>query len=501
MEQYPLLAMRNISKSFPGVKALDNLNFDLRSGEVHGILGENGAGKSTLIKVLGGIYHPEQGEILINGQKVTIQSVMAAKAQGISIIHQELMLVPHMTVAENIYLTREPKTHSGRIDKAKMNADAQSILDGLGTQIRADTLVGRLSIAQQQQVEIAKALSMNAKILVMDEPTSSLTESEVGVLFQIMRRLRQQGVGIIYISHRMAELFEITDRITVIRDGRFIGTRVTSETDADSLIAMMVGAKLESYYTFTKRTFGEVALEVRNIRRQGVLNDVSFSVREGEVLGFGGIVGAGRSELMRSILGLDPMDGGEIYIGGKRLEKPSPRAAQRMGLVLVPENRKLEGLVLNNSVEFNATLAVLDEFISPKGLSKHKRKAIVDHYVDVLSIKTSSNDKLVCQLSGGNQQKVVIAKWLAAKPKVLILDEPTRGIDVGAKADIYKIIDSLAQQGIAIIIISSELNEVINICDHVAVMFAGRINKILDKSEATQETILKYATGSVDENA
>lgn len=301
MEQYPLLAMRNISKSFPGVKALDNLNFDLRSGEVHGILGENGAGKSTLIKVLGGIYHPEQGEILINGQKVTIQSVMAAKAQGISIIHQELMLVPHMTVAENIYLTREPKTHSGRIDKAKMNADAQSILDGLGTQIRADTLVGRLSIAQQQQVEIAKALSMNAKILVMDEPTSSLTESEVGVLFQIMRRLRQQGVGIIYISHRMAELFEITDRITVIRDGRFIGTRVTSETDADSLIAMMVGAKLESYYTFTKRTFGEVALEVRNIRRQGVLNDVSFSVREGEVLGFGGIVGAGRSELMRSM--------------------------------------------------------------------------------------------------------------------------------------------------------------------------------------------------------
>ena len=501
MEQYPLLAMRNISKSFPGVKALDNLNFDLRSGEVHGILGENGAGKSTLIKVLGGIYHPEQGEILINGQKVTIQSVMAAKAQGISIIHQELMLVPHMTVAENIYLTREPKTHSGRIDKAKMNADAQSILDGLGTQIRADTLVGRLSIAQQQQVEIAKALSMNAKILVMDEPTSSLTESEVGVLFQIMRRLRQQGVGIIYISHRMAELFEITDRITVIRDGRFIGTRVTSETDADSLIAMMVGAKLESFYTFTKRTFGEVALEVKNIRRKGVLNDVSFSVREGEVLGFGGIVGAGRSELMRSILGLDPMDGGEIYIGGKRLEKPSPRAAQRMGLVLVPENRKLEGLVLNNSVEFNATLAVLDEFISPKGLSKQKRKAIVDRYVDMLSIKTSSNDKLVCQLSGGNQQKVVIAKWLAAKPKVLILDEPTRGIDVGAKADIYKIIDRLAQQGIAIIIISSELNEVINICDHVAVMFAGRINKILDKSEATQETILKYATGSVDENA
>ena len=501
MEQYPLLAMRNISKSFPGVKALDNLNFDLRSGEVHGILGENGAGKSTLIKVLGGIYHPEQGEILINGQKVSIQSVMAAKAQGISIIHQELMLVPHMTVAENIYLTREPKTHSGRIDKAKMNADAQTILDGLGTQIRADTLVGRLSIAQQQQVEIAKALSMNAKILVMDEPTSSLTESEVGVLFQIMRRLRQQGVGIIYISHRMAELFEITDRITVIRDGRFIGTCVTSETDADSLIAMMVGAKLESFYTFTKRTFGEVALEVKNIRRKGVLNDVSFSVREGEVLGFGGIVGAGRSELMRSILGLDPLDGGEIYVGGKRLEKPSPRTAQRMGLVLVPENRKLEGLVLNNSVEFNATLAVLDEFISPKGLSKQKRKAIVDRYVDMLSIKTSSNDKLVCQLSGGNQQKVVIGKWLAAKPKVLILDEPTRGIDVGAKADIYKIIDRLAQQGIAIIIISSELNEVINICDHVAVMFAGRINKILDKSEATQETILKYATGSVDENA
>ena len=264
---------------------------------------------------------------------------------------------------------------------------------------------------------------------------------------------------------------------------------------------MMVGAKLESFYTFTERTFGAVALDVRNVSRKGVLHDVSFTVREGEVLGFGGIVGAGRSELMRSILGIDPMDAGEVYVCGKRLTAPSPRAAQKMGLVLVPENRKLEGLVLNNSVEFNATLAVLDRFISKTGLSKKRRGGIVQRYVDMLSIKTSSADKLVCQLSGGNQQKVVIAKWLAADPKVLILDEPTRGIDVGAKADIYKIIDKLAQQGIAVIVISSELNEIINICDHVAVMFGGRINKILDKSQATQETILKYATGSVDEDA
>ncbi len=501
MAEYPLLAMRGISKSFPGVKALDNLNFELRSGEVHGILGENGAGKSTLIKVLGGIYHPEQGEILIDGEPARIQNVTAAKAHGISIIHQELMLVPHMTVAENIYLTREPKTRSGRINHVKMTGDAQAVLDSLGTQISADSLVGRLSIAQQQQVEIAKALSMNARILVMDEPTSSLTETEVAVLFGIMKRLREQGVGMIYISHRMGELFEITDRITVIRDGRFIGTCVTGETDADTLISMMVGTKLEAFYTFSQRSFGDVALEARHISRKDVLHDVSFSVRQGEVLGFGGIIGAGRSELMRAILGIDPMDAGEIYVCGQRLEKPTPRSAQRMGLVLVPENRKLEGLVLNNSVEFNATLAVLDAFISPAGLSKRKRRAIVERYVDALSIRTSSADKLACQLSGGNQQKVVIAKWLAARPKVLILDEPTRGIDVGAKADIYKIIDQLAQQGIAIIIISSELNEIINICDHIAVMFGGRIRGIVDKSEATQETILKYATGSEVENA
>ncbi|MDY3817091.1 MAG: sugar ABC transporter ATP-binding protein [Candidatus Limiplasma sp.] len=501
MSEHPLLVMRGICKSFPGVKALDDLNFDLRSGEVHGILGENGAGKSTLIKVLGGIYRPEAGEILINGEKAHIHNVMSAKAYGISIIHQELMLVPHMTVAENVYLTREPKTRSGRIDKAKMNADTQAILDGLGTPIQATTMVSRLSIAQQQQVEIAKALSMNAKILVMDEPTSSLTEAEVEILFGIMNRLRRQGVGMIYISHRMAELYTITDRITVIRDGRFIGTCDTQTTDADTLISMMVGSKLESYYTFTRRQFGDVALDVRHVCRKGVLNDVSFQVRQGEVLGFGGIVGAGRSELMRSILGIDPMDSGEVYVCGQKMEKPSPRAAQSMGLVMVPENRKIEGLVLNNSVEFNATLAVLNDFISARGLSRKKSRDIVNRYVDMLSIKTSSLDKLVCQLSGGNQQKVVIAKWLAASPKVLILDEPTRGIDVGAKADIYKIIDMLAQQGIAIVIISSELNEIMNICDHIAVMFGGKINKVLEKDEATQELILKYATGGGENHA
>lgn len=499
MSEHPLLAMCNISKSFPGVKALDSLNFDLKSGEVHGILGENGAGKSTLIKVLGGIYRPEQGDILINGQKVQIGGVLDARACGIAIIHQELMLIPHMTVAQNVYLTREPKNRFGRIDSAQMNRDTQSILDILGSSIRADTLAGRLSIAQQQQVEIAKALSLNARILVMDEPTSSLTEAEVQHLFEIMNRLRSQGVGIIYISHRMAELFQITDRITVIRDGKFIGTCQTKETDPDTLISMMVGAKLESFYTFHERPYGKTVLEVRDISRKGVLDHVSFSLKEGEILGFGGIVGAGRSELMRSILGIDRMDSGEIYICGEKLEKPSPRAAERMGLVLVPENRKLEGLILNNSVKFNATLAVLKEFISRFGLNAKKQKEIVKEYVDMLSIKTSSQDKAVGQLSGGNQQKVVIAKWLAAHPKVLILDEPTRGIDVGAKADIYKIIDMLAQQGIGIIIISSELNEIMNICDHIAVMFNGKIEKVLERSEATQEKILKYATGGMEE--
>lgn len=498
MSEYPLLAMRGITKSFPGIKALDNLSFELKKGEVHGILGENGAGKSTLIKVLGGIYHPEQGEIFIEGQKAQIGGVMDAKKQGISIIHQELMLIPHMTVAKNIYLTREPKNRFGRIDTGKMNQDAQRVLDSLGSTIRADMLAGRLSIAQQQQVEIAKALSLNAKILVMDEPTSSLTETEVNFLFQIMRRLRDQGVGMIYISHRMAELFEITDRITVIRDGKFVGTCDTKETDADTLISMMVGTKLEAFYTFSQRAYGKTVLEVKNIVRKGVLNNVSFSLREGEILGFGGIVGAGRSELMRSILGIDPMDSGEVYVSGERMMRPSPRNAERMGLVMVPENRKLEGLILNNSVRFNSTLAVLKEFISLLGLKKKKQQAIVERYVDMLSIKTSSLDKIVGQLSGGNQQKVVIAKWLAAHPKVLILDEPTRGIDVGAKADIYKIIDMLAHQGIGIIVISSELNEIINICDRIAVMYGGKISKTLERGDVTQETILKYATGGTD---
>lgn len=496
--EHPLLVMRNISKSFPGVRALDHLNFDLKSGEVHGILGENGAGKSTLIKVLGGIYHPEEGEILIDGKTAHITNVVEAKANGISIIHQELMLIPHMTVAENIFLTREPKTKYGRIDVRRMRADAQALLEMLGTTIDAGAKVSTLSIAQQQQVEIAKALSLNARILVMDEPTSSLTEAEVSVLFSTIRRLRDQGVGIIYISHRMAELYEITNRITVIRDGKFIGTCVTAQTDIDTLISMMVGTKLESYYTFNERQYGDVILDVRHIKRKNVLNDVSFTLREGEILGFGGIVGAGRSELMRSILGIDPMDSGEVYICGKKLEKLSPRNAEKARLVLVPENRKLEGLILNNSVAFNSTLAVLTEFISRFGLNKKKQRAIVEKYVDMLSIKTSSYDKNVGKLSGGNQQKVVIAKWLAANPRVLILDEPTRGIDVGAKADIYRIIDMLAQQGIGIIVISSELNEIINICDHIAVMYGGRINRILSRAEATQETILKYATGSVE---
>ena len=493
-----LLVMRDISKTFPGVKALDRLNFDLKAGEVHGILGENGAGKSTLIKVLGGIYSADSGEIFINGQQVRINSVMDAKHNGISIIHQELMLIPHMTVAENIFLTREPKI-GGRIDKQKMNRDAQAILESLNTNIRPETVVSRLSIAQQQLVEIAKALTLNAKILVMDEPTSSLTETEVEVLFRTIRQLRSQNVGIIYISHRMAELFTITDRITVIRDGRFIGTEVTKETDVDTLISMMVGIKLDSYYTFTKRDYGDVVLDVRHIKRKNVLNDVSFTLRAGEILGFGGIVGAGRSELMRAIIGIDPMDEGEVYVCGSKMTKRSPKLAKEMGLVLVPENRKLEGLVLNNTVEFNSTLAVLNDFIGKLFLNKKKQHDIVDRFVKLLSIKTSSYDKTVAKLSGGNQQKVVIAKWLATKPKVLIMDEPTRGIDVGAKADIYKIIDMLAQQGIGIIVISSELNEIINICDHIAVMYAGRINKVLDRSEATQENILKYATGSIDE--
>lgn len=488
-----LLRMEKISKIFPGVKALDKVDLELDPGEVLGILGENGAGKSTLMNVLGGIYRPDGGKIYIDGEEVAFSGVLDSQKRGVSFIHQELALEPHLTVSENIFLGRERK-NGFLVSRKRMNEEAKKYLKFVGLDIDPANNVSRLSMGQQQMVEIAKALSLNAQIIVMDEPTSSLSENEVKTLFETIHTLKGHNVGILYISHKMSEIFDITDRVMVMRDGCCIAAKKTKETNADELIYMMVGRKLESYYVRTFNKPGSTALEVKNMTGNAFRN-ASFSVKRGEVLGFYGLIGAGRSELMQAVVGFDPHSEGEVWVGGKKVEKTDPIISQKMGMVLVPESRKTQGLFLNNTVGFNMTIAVLDEFIKNLRVNRKKEKAIIEKGVRDLKIKTPSAQQLVCNLSGGNQQKVVLAKWLATAPEVLILDEPTKGIDVGAKAEIYTIMNELAKMGIAIVMVSSELNEIINMCDRLAVMREGRITGMLDRKEFAQEAILKYAIG------
>lgn len=490
-EQY-LLEMKGICKSFPGVKALENVSLQLRSGEVHALLGENGAGKSTLIKVLGGIYHAEEGEILIDGQKVTIDGVVAARHAGISIVHQELVMVPDMTVAENIFLGREPGTKLN-VNHRQMVKEAQKLLDAYDMHINAGTLVGRLTIAQQQMVEIVKAISFNARILVLDEPTSSISDKEVGFLFNTMRNLTKAGVGIIYISHKMSELAEICDRVTVMRDGQTVGTKVVKETTTDDLIALMVGRELTSYYTRDFLEPGEVILKCEHISDGKMAQDASFELRKGEIIGFAGLVGAGRSETMKAIFGLTPNAAGEVYVKGKKAKIKSPVDALKYGIALVPENRKEEGLYKVQSVRFNTTIEVLKSFIRHLHVDSKKEEAITQKYIDMMATKTPSQEQIIGNLSGGNQQKVMIGRWLATDPEILILDEPTRGVDVGAKAEIYAIMNELVKQGMSIIMISSELPEIINMSDRIYVMNEGRVTGCLDHDSATQENIMMLA--------
>lgn len=487
-----LLKMKNISKSFPGVKALDKVNLELRAGEVHALLGENGAGKSTLIKVLGGIYSLDEGEIEIEGKKVSIESVHDASRNNISIIHQELVLVPYMTVAENIYLGRE----SGKgftVNISKMEKDAQKILDDLGMDIDARELVMNLPIAKQQMVEITKAVSVNAKILVMDEPTSSISDREVENLFNIMRDLTNKGVGIIYISHKMSELEEICDRVTVMRDGEYVGTKVVKETNKDELIAMMVGRTLTNYYVRDFLPTDEVILKVENLKDGDKVKEVSFELRKGEIIGFAGLVGAGRSEAMQAIFGLSKDASGEIYIEGKKVSIKEPKDAIKYGLALVPESRKEQGLYLLQDIKYNTTIEVLDDFIKNLNVDSKKEVEITQKYIDMMATKTPSQEQVIGNLSGGNQQKVMIGRWLATNPKILILDEPTRGIDVGAKSEIYKIMNDLVKSGVSIIMISSELPEIINMSDRVYVMGAGTIRGCIDHEEISQESIMALA--------
>ena len=496
MSEY-LLEMKNICKSFPGVKALQGVNFQLKAGEIHALLGENGAGKSTLIKVLGGIYIPEEGEIYINGEKKNIDGVNAARDNGISIIHQELVLVPHMTVAENIFLGREPMGSFG-VDTRRMTRDAQKMLDRFDLGIDAAAEVYDLSIAQQQMVEIVKAISFNCKILVMDEPTSSISDREVEQLFEIMRNLAKQGVGIIYISHKMSELNEVCDRVTVLRDGTYVGTREVATTPRDELIAMMVGRELSNYYTRDHVKNTPVFFKCEHIddgkKHHKRVNDVSFEVHKGEIVGFAGLVGAGRSETMQCIFGLTRGSKGTVMLDGQQLSIHSPVDAMNAGISLVPENRKVEGLYHIQSVAFNSTIEVLHEFINKLMVNSKRETEITQEYIDKMHTKTPSHEQSVTNLSGGNQQKVMIGRWLATKPKILILDEPTRGVDVGAKAEIYEIMNELTKQGVSIIMISSELPEIINMADRVYVMYDGRITGCIDYEDVSQEAIMKLAT-------
>lgn len=487
-----LVEMKDIVKTFPGVKALDNAQLTLYEGEILGLLGENGAGKSTLMNVLGGIYKPDAGEIHIAGEECKIHSVIEAQELGVAFIHQEIALVPYLSVAENIFLGRERKT-AGMVDKSKMYKEAKQWLDMVGLDVNPATLISKLSIAKQQMVEIAKACSLNMKLLIMDEPTSSLSEKEVELLFSMMTRLKEKGIGIIYISHKLSEIFTITDRVCVMRDGGYVGTIITKESDQSVLVKMMVGRELESYYVRTFNEPGEIILEVKNVNAGKRVIDCDFFVRKGEILGFYGLVGAGRSELIKSIMGLYPRNTGTVLLKGKDISRLSTMKIQERGLALVPEDRKTEGLILKNTVKFNVSVSVLRKFLNHFRVNYKKETEIVDKAIHDLKIKTPSRDQMVRNLSGGNQQKVVLAKWLASDPDVLILDEPTRGVDVGAKAEIYSIMNDLAAQGMAIIMISSEMPEIINMCDRMLIMSEGRIRGGLERLDFEQQKILHYA--------
>lgn len=483
--------MKNIHKKFPGVYALKGVDFDLKAGEIHALLGENGAGKSTLIKILGGIYPKDEGSIEIDGLPVTVDSVAAARRAGVRIIHQELVLAPTISIAENVFLGNEPVKY-GLVDFAYIRKETQKMLDSFGIKHRADEDLSGLTVAEQQLVEIVKAISFNAKIIVMDEPTSSLSDRECDVLFDRMKLLKNHGIGIIYISHRMAELNIIADRVTVLRDGNFIGTRAMKKTSTDELITMMVGREISNYYQRDYCSSNEVVLEVQNLCTD-YIEDVSFTLKKGEILGFSGLMGSGRTETMRAVFGIDKIKSGKIFLEGKEIGIKSVADAMRHGISLVPEDRKLNGIIPQESIMFNLSLKVLFEFIRGIFVDGKKEHVITARYFDELAVKAPSMQGMVGNLSGGNQQKVVVASWLATNPKVLIFDEPTRGIDIGAKNEIYGIMNKLAKSGMAIIMVSSEMPEVLNMSDRIAVMRGKKLSGFLGREEATQEAIMQMA--------
>ena len=491
-----LVEMVGIDKSFPGVRALARGRFELLPGEVHALMGENGAGKSTLMKILAGIYSRDAGEVRIDGKPTKIGSPRQAQLLGITIIHQELSLMRHLTAAQNMFIGREPKTLGGLLlDEARLNAQAAAIFASMNLALDPRALVASMTIAKQQMVEIAKALSLNSRVLIMDEPTAALTESEIAELFAIIERLRSEGVGIVYISHKMDEIKRIADRVTVMRDGEYVGTVPAATTSIETIISMMVGRVLtDDIATAFGETDAPIALEVRGLRRGHEIRDVSLRVRRGEILGLAGLMGAGRTEVARAIFGADPVESGEILVDGKRVHIRSPKDAVRAGIGYLSEDRKHFGLVTGLDVRNNIAMATIDRFSGPLGLLREdKMREAALKFIRQLAIKTPSDTQEARLLSGGNQQKVVIAKWLLRDCPILIFDEPTRGIDVGAKAEIYKLLNALAAQGRAIIVISSELPEVLRLSHRIAVMCEGRLTGVLPGG-ASQEEIMRLAT-------
>ncbi len=490
-----ILEVDNVRKEFPGVVALDDVQLKIRPGSVHALMGENGAGKSTLMKIIAGIYNPDKGEVRFAGKKLDIKTPIDALNSGIAMIHQELNLMNTMTVAENVWIRREPKNALGLIDHDQMNKQTQALFDELNLNLDPKAMVGDLTVAQKQMIEISKAVSYNSDVLIMDEPTSAITESEVERLFTIIRDLKSKGVGIVYITHKMDELFEIADELTVFRDGQFVGTEPATNVTKDDVIRMMVGREITDMFPKIECEIGDVALEVKHLSNGRHFKDINFQLRRGEILGVAGLVGSGRSEVAEAIFGVKPADSGEIFINGEKVDITKPSDATQHGLAFLTEDRKESGCFLILDCLENIQMALITQgMVNKTGfVEQGKVTQMVEEYVEKLRIKTPSLSEIVENLSGGNQQKLLIARWLLTNPKILILDEPTRGIDVGAKSEIHRLITQLAGQGVAILMISSELPEVLGMSDRIMVMHEGCVSGFLDRSEADQMSVMKLA--------
>lgn len=494
MEKQPIIQLKHVSKEFPGVKALTDINLEFYPGEVHALLGENGAGKSTLIKIISGVYQKNNGSMLYNGEECRFENARQAIDKGISVIHQELSVIPDLTVAENIYLGREIKKKSGILDRAKMKKRTQEILDMLDLKIRPGDMVKKLSAAQKQMVEIARAVSSNAKVVIMDEPTSSISEHEVESLFLIIRKLKKDNVSVIYISHRLKELFAIGDKVSILRDGKFIKTVPMESIDERGLVSLMVGREIRTYIDRSHKKLGPPVLELKKVSRRGSFRDVDIQVKKGEIVGVAGLIGSGRTEVLRGIFGAEPFEEGSMCLNGEEIRLTCPEKAIRRGIGFVPEDRRTQGVMLKKSVKDNITLPSVKCHAKKGFVNMQWEKDSSESYIRKLSIKTPGSGAVTKNLSGGNQQKIVLAKWFLAESKILLLDEPTRGIDIGAKFEIYELMNQFTKDGGSILVVSSELPELLGVCDRIYVMAEGKITGCLDNHELTEEVIMHLAS-------